>query len=126
MDDDEGAYAPNYFWWLVKRFAQKALAFAAYFAATGVLLAAYDALVLFAITLGVVGEWRDRTAFAFLTLLAGIPAALAIGLLAFARRYTRVGWFALALVALTLVVVLFVNAMFLGCHPIWEGRGRCT
>ncbi len=125
MDDDARGSGLNHIWPTLAWLTNKVLAFIAYFAATALLLAAYDALVLFAISLGI-GEWRTKTLFAFLTLLAGIPAALAIGLLVVTRRHTRFGWFSITLAVLTLVVVLFLNAAILGCHPIWEGRGACT
>ena len=86
----------------------------------------YDYVILAAIRSGVIGEWRASSFYAFASLLYGFPEVLLIAVHGLLSRYTRIGYVAFGLFVVASLVFVFLNSFFLGCHPIWEGRGRCT
>jgi len=86
----------------------------------------YDYVILAAIKGGVIGEWRDSSVYAFFTLLYALPGVVLIAAHGLLSRYTRIGYVAFGGFVVVSLIFVFLNSFFLGCHPIWEGLGRCT
>jgi hypothetical protein len=93
--------------------------------ATTLIPVAYDYAVLSAIKIGIVGQWRATTAIGFFSLLLGIPIVTISVIHIVLSRRTGIGFGVVWFILLSLLVV-FANFFFLGCHPIWEGRGMCS